>query len=117
MAVELARTCDDDKCRDVTILDLRGLCSMADYFVIATGTSQRQIRTVADHLVQRAAQFGWRPLGIEGAQYSHWVLIDLVDVVVHVFAPSYRELYDLELLWGDASRVPWERGEVTRSDD
>lgn len=91
------------------ILDLRGLSSITDYFVIGTGTSDRQIRAVADHLRKDSKERGILPLGVDGIEYGHWVLIDFIDVVVHIFSPDYRRLYDLELLWGDGARVEWQR--------
>jgi len=108
-AVQAARTCGDERCTNVIVLDLRDLSGVADYFVIATGSSDRQIRTAAEQVLGLGKEQGRRPLGVDGVQYSHWVLIDYGDVVVHVFAPDYREIYDLELLWGDAPRVRWER--------
>jgi len=113
LVIELARSCADDKCDEVMVLDLRGLSSITDYFIIATGTSDRQIRTVADHLLKTAKEKTLRPLGVDGYEYAHWILIDFVDVMVHLFAPDYRQLYDLELLWGDAPRVHWQRRRST----
>jgi len=108
VALRLARNLADDRCRDILVLDLRSLSGMADFFVIATGTSDRQIRSAVDHAADLAASLGRRPLGIQGREYGHWVLLDFVDVVVHVFCPDYRQIYDLELLWGDAPRVEWD---------
>jgi len=108
-AIRLARSCHDDRCSDVVILDLRGLSSVTDFFVIATGSSDRQIRTTADHLRELAKADGWRHLGLEGYRYAHWILIDFLDVMVHVFDPEFRQIYDLELLWGDAPRIDWQR--------
>jgi len=88
---------------------MQGLSGVTDYFVIATGTSDRQIRSVADHLLELMKARGSRAMGVSGYEYAHWILLDFVDVVVHLFAPSYRQLYDLELLWGDAPRVRWQR--------
>lgn len=107
--VELARSCHDDRCEDILVLDLRGNSPITDFFVIATGTSDRQIRTVSDRLVKLGKDAGRPILGVDGREFSHWVLVDLADVIVHVFAPEYRRLYDLELLWGDAPKVRWER--------
>lgn len=109
MAVEMARIAADDKCSDVVVLDLQGLSTVTDYFVIATGTSDRQLRSVVDHMREWAKGKKIRPIGLDGYESSHWVLIDFGSVVVHVFSPSYRELYDLELLWGDAPKVRWQR--------
>ncbi|NLE57766.1 MAG: ribosome silencing factor [Planctomycetes bacterium] len=109
LAIEMARSCADDKCEDLVVLEMKDLSAVTDYFVIATGTSDRQIRTVADHLLKLAKDKGIKAMGVDGYEYAHWILLDFVDVVVHIFAPSYRQLYDLELLWGDAPRVKWQR--------
>jgi len=109
LAIELARSCSDDKCENIIVLDLRGLFSIADYFVIATGTSDRQLRTAADHILKMVKQINFKPMGIEGYEQAKWILIDIADVIVHLFVPEYREIYDLELLWGDAPKVRWQR--------
>ena len=111
LAIELARSCAGDKCTDVMILDLRGLSTVTDYFVIATGTSQRQIRAVVDHMRDVAKERSITRANVDGYEYSHWVLIDLLDIVAHVFSSEYRRVYDLELLWGDAPRVAWQAAE------
>jgi ribosome-associated protein len=109
LAIELARCCADDKCDNLVVLDMKPLSAVTDFFVIATGTSDRQIRSTADHLLHLAKEHGSKPIGVDGYEHAHWILLDFADVVVHVFSPSYRELYDLELLWGDAPRVRWQR--------
>jgi ribosome-associated protein len=83
-----------------------------DYTVIATGTSQRQIRAVADAVVSYGKKVGEIPFGRCGDENAAWVVVDYVDVVFHVFAPSYRQYYDLELLWGDVPRLEWLRSET-----
>lgn len=107
LAVRLAREADATACEDVSILDVRGLSPVTNYFVIATGSSARQLRSVADSIKKVANEYGERPLGMEGLDDARWVLLDFVDVVVHIFAPTSRAHYDLELLWGDAPRVDW----------
>jgi ribosome-associated protein len=99
----------DLKGEDVVILDLRGLTSIADYFVIATGTSDRQLRAMADQIDQQGRAVGQKPYGISGYEHGTWVLVDFVDVVVHLFDEEHRSYYDLELLWGDAPRIDWQR--------
>ncbi len=99
----------DDKCEDVIILDLRGKCSVADYFVIATGTSDRQMAATADHIQDYGHQLGLRLYRGRRLDSPVWVLLDYVDVVIHIFDRDHREYYDLELLWGDAPRVEWPR--------
>jgi ribosome-associated protein len=111
LAVELARLAFDHNCQDVVALDLRGISSVMDITVIATGTSDRQMRAVADKMVAHGRQIGERPYGISGYEHCVWICVDFVDVVVHLFAGPHREYYDLEMLWGDAPRVDWRRSE------
>ncbi len=111
-AIELARIAHDNKSEGVIALDLRGICSFTDFVVIGTGSSDRQIRAVADLVVEYGKKFSERPFGLSGYQSASWILIDYIDVVFHIFAKSYREYYDLELLWGDAPRIEWARSET-----
>lgn len=89
----------DLKARDVKVLDVRKLTSIADYMIVASGTSDRHVKSIADRLVQRASEAGCPPLGVEGAGTGEWVLVDLADVVVHIMQPRAREFYKLESLW------------------
>jgi ribosome-associated protein len=98
-AVELAQ---DRKGRDVTVLDLRGLSSATDFFLIVTGTSDIHVRSIANHIMDEMKGVGERPDHVEGVQGGRWVLIDYIDFVVHVFHPAARDFYQLERLWGDA---------------
>jgi ribosome-associated protein len=95
----------DVKAEDVVALDVAELSSFADVFVICTGRSDRQVRAIADAIEKAARQAGEAPLGIEGHAEGRWVLIDLDDVIVHVFTPETREHYDIERLWSDAPRL------------
>jgi len=97
--VEAAR---DRKARDVVALDVRELASFADLFVLATGTSDRHVRAIAESIEAALLGRGERPLGIEGAEEGRWILMDLGDVIVHVFQAEVRAHYDLERLWSDA---------------
>lgn len=101
----------DRKAEDVVALDVASLTSFTDAFVIATGTSDRHVKAVADAVVERAHELGRKPLGVEGYEGGEWVLIDLDDVVVHVFQSERREHYDLERLWADAPISCFELGE------
>jgi len=92
-------------CSDIVVLDLRGMSPATDYFVIATGTSDRQMRTVADEISQAAREQGLQRFGRAGYEQARWILLDYVDVVIHIFDAEYRDYYDLELLWGDAERL------------
>src|SRR5262245_55221159 len=92
---------------DVKILDLGDLKSFTDYFVVASATSDRHARALADAASEAARKLGQRTLGLEGEQPGRWILVDLGDVVVHVFQEDAREFYSLERLWGDAERHEW----------
>lgn len=95
----------DKKARDVTVMDMREVAGFVDYFVIGTGDSELQIKAVAEEIrVRLHTQCSEKPWHLEGADVWQWVLLDYVDVVVHVFSPEKRAFYDLERLWGDASR-------------
>lgn len=86
------------------------MSSVADFFVIATGTSDRQMRAVADHLREFAKEHDYPCMGVEGYEQTQWILLDFVDVIVHVFDQQRRTFYDLELLWGDVPKVDWLTG-------
>ena len=90
---------DDIKAVDVQVLDVRKLTSMMDYMVVATGTSDRHVRSISDKVIEAAEQKKVKPLGVEGADAAEWVLVDLGDVIVHVMQRRVRELYQLEKLW------------------
>ena len=123
LAVTMARTCAENRCRDVTVLDLRKLSPVTDFFVLATGTSARQMRAVSERTIDAGEELGQRPFGVEGdetmegTEASRWILVDYVDVIVHVFTPQSRGYYDLELLWGDAPRVDWRKGWRPRAEE
>ena len=90
----------DMKALEVKVLDVRGLTDIADFMVIASGTSDRHVRAVAQRVVDMTKEAGFRPHGIEGQQDGDWVLIDLNEMIVHVMLPRVREFYGLEKLWG-----------------
>jgi ribosome-associated protein len=96
----------DVKAEAVVALDVHELSSFADVFIVATGRSDRQVRAIADSIEAAVKQAGAPPLGIEGHAEGRWVLIDLDDVIVHVFTPQMRTHYDIERLWSDATVVP-----------
>ena len=91
---------DDGKGRDIKVIDIKEKCSFADTMIISSGTSERHVKSLADHVVEDVKKKGMRPLGIEGEQVGDWVLVDLGDVVVHVMTAQTREFYQLEKLWG-----------------
>ncbi len=92
------------KALDVVALDLRGISSATDFFVLASGASDVQVKAVANHIVDELKKEGQRPAHVEGLEGGRWVLLDYIDVVVHVFHPEARDFYQLESLWGDAPR-------------
>ena len=94
------KSLNDDKAQDVTIISLMGKTSFADYMVIATGTSKRQVVNMATHLCKKLKAEGLGSVGTEGLAQGDWVLIDGGDVVIHLFRPEIRAFYDLDKLWG-----------------
>jgi ribosome-associated protein len=113
-AIEAAQLAAATRCHNLVVLDVRGLSPVTDYMVLATGTSGRQMKTVADELEELGGKAG-NPLlsraGDEGT--SNWIAIDFFDVVIHVFDQEGRMYYDLDGLWGDAPKVEWEGAEAT----
>ncbi|CAN5531035.1 hypothetical protein BH20CHL6_BH20CHL6_16710 [soil metagenome] len=105
-ALELARSvvdlASDKKATDIVLLEVGDLTSLADYFVICSGGSERQLNAIADGIAEGLREQGHRPIGREGAPTAHWVLIDYGAVIVHVFATPERDYYQLEKLWSDA---------------
>lgn len=100
--VELA---EDKKAADIVLLDLAGLTTLADYFVIASGGSDRQLDAIADGIVSGMRDEKVKPFGREGTAASHWVLVDFGSVIVHVFTPPERDFYQLERHWSEAKTV------------
>jgi ribosome-associated protein len=111
-AIEAARTAaatiDDKKGEDIVLLDLSGLLVVTDVFVVASGTSNRHVKSLVEDVEEALKAAGRRPIRREGVDYGSWVLLDYGDVVVHVFLDETREFYDLDRLWADAARVPFE---------
>ena len=105
LAIQAAEAALKKKALDVTILDLSGLTVIADYFVICSGESTTQVKAVAESIEQEFANKRVKPLGIEGVAYSHWILLDYADVIIHVFEKETRAHYNLEKLWMDAKII------------
>ena len=95
----------DGKANDVVVLNLKGVTDMTDYFVVASGTSDTHVRSVAEHIIQELKLAGVTVNHVEGLSQGRWVLLDYVDFVVHVFHPTLRSFYQLERLWSDAEVV------------
>lgn len=91
---------DDLRAVNPVVLDVRGRTSITDLMVVATGTSNRHVKSLADRVIERAKEAGIRPMGVEGADGAEWILVDLGDVVVHVMSEQTRDLYRLENIWG-----------------
>lgn len=108
-AVEVARLVRDDKCEDVLVLDARKKQGITDFIIIASGTSDRQMRAVLHHVEELGTKTGNPLVRVSIDERTTWILADFVDVMVHLFEPNTRSHYDLELMWGDCDRISWER--------
>lgn len=111
LPAEVARAVDllfDRKANDIVLMDLRQVSSATDFFVLASGTSDTHVASIADHVVEELKKEGNRPLNVEGERGGRWILIDYFSFVVHVFHPAARDFYQLERLWGDAPTVRME---------
>lgn len=104
-ALLLTRFALDKKACDLVVLDVHEHTSIADYFIVCSGRSDRQVQSIAQGIEENAAEEGLRPYAVEGAQRGHWALIDFSDVIVHVFYEPVREFYDLDGLWGQAPKA------------
>lgn len=108
-ALVAAQVAADNRGRDIVVLDMRELTAMFDYFVLATGTSRRQLHAISEEIDRTLEKdLGDRRLGIEGYRESRWILLDYGDVVIHLFDAEAREFYAIEDLWAQAKRVPFE---------
>lgn len=114
-AIEAARIATECNCTDVSVIDLRGKSPATNFFVIATGTSPRQSRTVADEIHAISKEHDFKRIGQAGYDLGRWVLVDYVNVVIHIFDAEYRDYYDLELLWGDAEKLKIDQPEDSES--
>lgn len=105
MALAAAKAAIERRCEDVVVLNLTGLSPATDFFVVATGTSDRQMRTVADEIGDMAKENKYFRFGIAGYDQAKWILLDYVDVMVHIMSEEARDYYNLEMLWGDVEEV------------
>lgn len=104
-ALLFARVLLDRRAINLVILEVKNLSSFADYFLICSGNSDRQVQAIASHVEEELGSEGVHPLGVEGKREGRWVLLDYGDVIVHVFYQPVREFYDLERLWSEAPRI------------
>lgn len=108
LAAVAARAAAEKNAHDVVVLDVGDVTDIADFFVIASGRSDRQVKTIVEEIEAALRSRGARPVRREGEREAQWVLLDFVDVIAHVFLDDQRDFYGLERLWGDAPTVPWE---------
>lgn len=108
-AIEVARLASQSHCHQVVVLDVRGLCNITDYFVLVTGTSNRQMQSVGEEASELAEQRGYQSKCETGQETGSWVVVDFFDVILHLFVQETREFYDLDGLWADAPRVTWDQ--------
>ena len=108
-ALAAAELAANTRCENVVLLDLRGRSPVTEFFVIGTGTSPRQMRTVVDEIRDLGKRTGFAAWQTSGYESAKWILLDCVSVVIHVFDEESRDFYDLELLWGDCPRVDWRK--------
>ena len=108
-AIEVARLCHDRHCENVLIFDARGLSDVTDYILITSGTSDRQIKAVGDEISDLGEQRQVERFGSDRDDAVTWFVLDFVDLVVHLFEPTARAHYDLEMLWNDAPKIEWRR--------
>ena len=109
-----ARIADDNRGKDILLLDLREATSLVDFFLLVTATSRRQSHAIAEEIDAEMKRRGEFKLGMEGSEEGRWVLIDYGDFVVHVFSIEAREYYSLEQIWGDAGKIEWQDPEHVR---
>ncbi|MFW6061090.1 MAG: ribosome silencing factor [Phycisphaeraceae bacterium] len=108
-AIEAARLLHDSHCEDIHLYDVRGLSEVTDFILIASGTSDRQIKSVAGHVNDLGKAHGFERFGSDRDEASTWLVLDYVDLMIHLFEPATRAHYDLEMMWGDAPRLDWQR--------
>jgi len=99
------RAADSRKAQDIKVLDLSGITSFTDHFVICSGSNSRQIQAIADEVSQRLKKRGELPISLEGYEQAEWILMDYADFIVHIFSAKAREYYDLERLWRQAKEI------------
>lgn len=111
LAIQTARIADEHRGEDIVVLDMTRLTPIVDFFVLVSASTPRRMQTIVDEIDRTLKELGEQRLGIEGYGTSRWILLDYGDIVVHVFSPEARQYYDLDNLWADAPRIPWQEGE------
>ena len=111
-AIEAARLMSDLRCEEVVIFDVTGLSQVTNFIVIASGTSDRQIKSIGADVGELGDEHGFPRYGSDRDGASTWLVVDLVEVMVHLFEPATRGHYDLEMMWGDAPKIKWRRDPV-----
>ncbi len=110
MAIAAAQAAADKKAHDVLVMDMREVFLLTDYFVICSGNTDRQVGSIREAVEERLAAMGMKPVRREGEHHRRWVLLDYLDIVVHIFRAEERKYYEIERLWKDAPAVEWEEG-------
>ena len=105
MALQIAEAAEERRAQELTVLDMRGLMTICDYFVICSGRSRLHVDAIAEEIDETMSELGIEPRHVEGIPDSSWVILDYLDVVVHIFEPEARSFYNLEGLWHDAARI------------
>ena len=105
LAKKVAGLLDAKKAKDVEAIEIKGLTTIGDYFVVASGSSASQTKALADEVEEKLSELGYEPKRVEGYQSAAWILLDYSDIIVHVFLQEAREFYSLDRLWADAPRV------------
>jgi ribosome-associated protein len=108
MAIAAARAADDKKANDILVLDMHGVTPITDYFIICSGNNDKQVARIQEAVEDRLRELGDKASRREGERYRRWILLDYIDLVVHIFLQEEREFYELERLWKDAPLVTWE---------
>lgn len=112
----IARYAEEKKAKDILMIELKGLTDIADYFVIASGTSERHVKTIVEYIETSVKKNGILPYSVEGYNEGRWVIIDYRNIIVHVFLEHLRELYDLESLWIEAKRYTITKDKTTNTE-
>ncbi len=108
-AVASARLSRDTNCEDIVVLDLRDVSPVTDFFVICTGTSNRQMRSTADDICEYGKSNDYKVWHVAGMEAGGWIVLDFVNVVVHIFDQTNRDYYDLEMIWGGSPKIDWQQ--------